>query len=262
MRPSAGLIACVLLTCAANAATAQDAAIIEDNPQIFDPPLVVPAELRADVPSGWRAILIEKGNFLGDAAPDYAMVVEQDDPDNRLKNEGLGNAEINTNPRVLILMENRKGIYYQFGNYTYFIPSEGDAENMCLADPLLSEGGIAIANKQLKITLGYWVSCGSYGVTKRTHTFRAQGKKMRLIGLDTLSYSRASGEGDETSINFLTGRKKSTSGIAVIAPDEGVDEPAPKPKVKWSTIKSKPMYLDAMKMDFCDGYENLPVWCG
>jgi hypothetical protein len=222
--------------------------------------LVVPAELRRALPTGAKMILIEKGDLLGDATPEYAVVIEKNDPALRVKNDRLGMPILNTNPRVLILLTRKGKAYQPVATFPDFLPAEGDAENSCLADPLLSEGGIEIARKHLKISLGYWLSCGSYGVTRHTYVFRAAKERMQLIGFDRLSFSRASGLGDETSINFLTGKRKTTTNVTVIGPDDG--ETPEKPKVKWSKIGVKPLYLDMMDKAVCADYETAPIWCG
>ncbi len=205
-------------------------------------PLVVPAELQQFVPAGSKAILIEQGDLTGNTTPEYVMVIEQDDPAKRIANDTLGEDVLNTNPRTMILLAKKGDSYAIIGNYEDFLPSEGSKETPCLADPLMSEGVIGIEKKKLKITLGYWLSCGSYGVTRETTTLRMEGKRLRLIGRDTLEFSRSSGMGNETSINFLTGRMKETTNVQIIGPEEG-EKPA-KPKVKWSRTDNKPKYIE------------------
>lgn len=93
-----------------------------------------------------------------------------------------------------------------------FIPEESSEENPCLADPLLQDGGVAINKGTLVIDLHDWVSCGSYWVGHATYIFRYQDGKFMLIGYDKSEYSRASGEKNSTSINFVTKKKSSTTG--------------------------------------------------
>ncbi len=205
-------------------------------------PIIVPSELQRLVPAGSKAIMIEQGDLKGDATPEYVMVIEQDDPEKRIKHDGLGASIININPRTMIILERQGGTYQSIGSYGDVLPSEGSEETPCLADPLMSEGVIRIEKKKLKITLGYWVSCGSYGVTKQTTTLRMDGNKLRMIGRDTLEFSRSSGMGNETSINFLTGRMKETTNVQIIGPEEG-EKPAI-PKIKWSRTDKTPKYIE------------------
>jgi hypothetical protein len=191
----------------------------------------------AHIPKGWRVILDTSGDLTGDKKPEAVIVVEEQDKSKIIGNDRLGNQTLNTNPRRLIVLTPTTTGYRQIQSVDGFLPSEGDAESSCLADPLMESGGIEIKKGVLVVTLGYWLSCGSYGVTKDIYRFRQQGSRFRLIGKDTKSYSRSSGEGEEISINYLTGRKRETTGITVIEPDEG--GPVAKPKTKWSRIPAE-----------------------
>lgn len=191
----------------------------------------------AHTPKGWRVILDTSGDLTGDKKPEAVIVVEEQDKSKIIGNGRLGNQTLNTNPRRLIVLTPTTTGYRQIQSVGGFLPSEGDAESSCLADPLMESGGIEIKKGVLIVTLNYWLSCGSYGVTKDIFRFRQQGSRFRMIGKDTKSYSRSSGEGEEISINYLTGRKRETTGITVIEPDEG--GPVAKPKTKWSRIPAE-----------------------
>jgi hypothetical protein len=191
----------------------------------------------AHTPKGWRVILDTSGDLTGDKKPEAVIVVEEQDKSKIIGNDRLGNQTLNTNPRRLIVLTPTTTGYRQIQSVGGFLPSEGDAESSCLADPLMENGGIEIKKGVLIVTLNYWLSCGSYGVTKDIFRFRQQGSRFRLIGKGTKSYSRSSGEGEEISINYLTGRKRETTGITVIEPDEG--GPVAKPKTKWSRIPAE-----------------------
>jgi hypothetical protein len=199
----------------------------------------------AHTPSGWRVILETPGELTGDKNPEVVIVVEEQDKAKIINNDRLGSQTLNTNPRRLIILTPAAKGYRQIQSVEGFLPSEGDEGSSCLADPLMENGGIEIKKGVLIVTLNYWLSCGSYGVTTNIYRFRQQGSRFRLIGKDTKSYSRSSGEGEETSINYLTARKRETTGITVIEPDEG--RPIAKPKTKWSRIESQePQYLDSV----------------
>lgn len=205
-------------------------------------------KLAAYSPDGWKIILAVEGDLTNDKKPEMVIVVEDQDPKNIFDNDQLGNQKLNTNPRRLIILTPKNASYRQIQSRDGFLPSENDAESSCLADPLMEEGGIEIKKGVLVVTLNYWLSCGSYGVTTDIYRFRQQGNRFRLIGKDSKSYSRASGEGEQVSINYLTGRKRETTGITVIGPDDG--EIVPAPKTKWSRTKAKPEYLDGVTTDY------------
>jgi len=121
------------------------------------------------------------------------------------------------------------------------IPPAGDESNQCLVDPL-DEGGISIARQSLKVNLHYWYSCGTWSVTSRTYTFKLQGQRFRLIGFDKMEFMRNSGEGEELSVNLLTGRKS----VNPFSNAESRPQPA-----RWSTVKPPVVYLDMVGEKFC-----------
>ncbi len=211
----------------------------------FAGPSVLAAGKWADhIPKGWHVILETSGDLTGDKKAETVIVAEEQDPSKIIDNDSLGNPRLNTNSRRLIILSPAAKGYRQIQSVYGFLPSESDAESACLADPLMEEGGIEIKKGLLIVTLNYWLSCGSYGVTTDIYRFREQGSRFRLIGKDTKSYSRSSGEGEETSINYLTGRKRETTGITVIETDEG--DSGIKPKTKWSRVDVEDLYLDSV----------------
>jgi hypothetical protein len=212
---------------------------------------VTAADWNAHIPKGWKVI---RDVAEGDAA---VLVIEQDDPAKRIANDGLGNHILNTNPRRLLFLSRRAGIYHLTGSADSFLPSEGDPESACLADPL-EEGGVGLHNGVLSIDLHYWLSCGSYGVSHKSYRFRKEAAGLRLIGLDISEMSRSGGTGTEISVNYLTGRKKTTTGIAIFAEDDQAD--APKPKVKWSRVAKQSHYLENMDQQDC-WLDDRPGWC-
>ncbi len=206
------------------------------------------------VPSGWKLLLVTEGVLSGETA---VLVVEEDNPANISTNEGLGEPVLNINPRHLLILSKTKTGYRKLSGSQHLLPAASDLDSRCLADPLISEGGIKIESHRLKITLGYWLSCGSWSVSKRTFIFREENARFRLVGLDSFSFSRASGEGSEYSSNYLTGRKKTTDGVNMM--EDAVDQP--KPKGRWKRLVAGKFYLDAMRYDDCAVYEKAPIWC-
>ncbi len=211
------------------------------------------------VPAGWKVITSAQGKLSAKSAGDAVLIIEKNDASLFTANERLGPEKLNLNPRRLIFLTKTPKGYRQTSVSNGFIPSENDAESSCLADPL-EEGGIDIAKGVFSVTLNYWLSCGSYGVTKRVFKFRQENGQYRLIGADNLSYSRASGEGSQVSINYLTARKKTTTGIEVIKSDGNGELPYQQ-KIAWSRIGPQLYYLEKMKHSDCDDYENAPSWC-
>jgi hypothetical protein len=211
------------------------------------------------VPKGWKLIDSAEGKLSKQSQGDAVLIIEQDDPAKKIANDGLGGAVLNLNPRRLVLLNKAKGQYRQVAAADGFLPTEGDQGSPCLVDPL-DEGGVAIANGVVSLHLKYWMSCGSYGVSNRTFIFRAEAKRYRLIGFEMLAFSRSSGEGSETSINYLTSQKKLTEGLQIIEPEDGT--PEKKATIRWSKIAPSKYYLDAMRSSDCDDFDHGPSWCG
>lgn len=215
------------------------------------------ARWSAFVPKGWKVISAVEGKLSAEHSGNVVLIAEQTDPAKKIANDGLGPETLNVNPRHLLILGKSGDNYSRIGHAAELLPSEGDADAPCLADPL-EEGGVDIAKGILSVRLHYWLSCGSYGVTKRTFKFRKDANGFRLIGVEVFSFSRSGGTGNETSLNYLTGRKKTTSGIAIFEEDD-VAGPV-KPKISWGKVPRTAFYLDKMNRNDCMR-DDKPSWC-
>ncbi len=215
-------------------------------------------------PKGWRVLMETKGSLISSRSRDAIVVIEEADPAKIVANANLGSPELNLNPRAILVLAGAGSGYKLVRRIDGFLPSEGDADNTCLADPLAEGPGIAIDKQVLSIGLQYWYSCGSWFVTRNEYKFRAEKGRLRLIGMESWSFHRGGGMGSRTSMNFLTGRKKHIANADDLGPDRQMDEgeKLPKPQVSWSKISRGSYYLDSMKREVCSDYESAPVWCG
>lgn len=187
------------------------------------------------VPKNWKIIAKAEGDLNTDKITDLVLVIEDTKEKNIVSNNGLGASTLNTNPRLLlVLFKNNKNKFYLDKKNKINIPSEGSIENPCLEDPFLSSKGIEITKGLLKLSLRYWLSCGSWEMNVNDYTFRLKNNQFELIGYDTFSLHRASGEIDESSYNFLTKKKCYTTGENIsTSPEEE------KSITQWSTIVTK-----------------------
>lgn len=188
------------------------------------------------VPKNWKIIAKAEGDLNTDRIADLVLVIEDTKKKNILSNnDGLGASTLNTNPRLLlVLFKNNKNKFYLNEKNRINIPSEGNLENACLEDPFLSSKGIEITKGLLKLSLRYWLSCGSWEMNVIDYTFRLKNNQFELIGYDTFSLHRASGEINRSSYNFLTKKKSFTTGENIsTSPEEE------KPITQWSTIVTK-----------------------
>ena len=205
------------------------------------------------VSKGWVLEKSINGDLDADGVDDAVLVLQQNDRRKLKHNEGLGASELNTNPRrLLVLLKSADG-YRKVADNARFLPPQNDEDAPCLEDPL-EEGGVTVSRGLLRIDLHYWLSCGSWGVSHSSFLFRLEGGRLRLIGLDGYEFMRNSGDRSESSINFLTGKKKITTGLSQF------DEPTT-PKVKWEKFPArKPIYLDQMGAS-CDEGDPAQSWC-
>jgi|GEM_PF-115510 len=196
------------------------------------------------IPEGWKVILHESGDLNNDGVDDHVIVIEDTDSKNLIMNDKLGQDTLNINPRnLLVFFKERKDGYTLIAKSNIgFVPPENDAESTCLADPLMTEGGIGIQKGVLTIYYQYWLSCGSWYVNNAGYTFRYQNSKMELIGFDHSEFHRASGEESSSSINFSTRKVSHTTGGNMFDDNES------KPTTSWSTWKGQKKY----SLDNCD----------
>lgn len=188
------------------------------------------------VPKNWRIIEQAEGDLNKDKKADVVLIIEDTNPDNILNNENLGSSVININPRcLLILFKTEKGYELKEINKT-FLPTEGDIESTCLADPLM-EGGIEIKNGAIVLALNYWMSCGSWYTGTNTYTFRYQKNEFELIGFDSMDFHRASGEMSSTSINFSTKKMSITTGGNMFEEDADGNEIKSEETTEWKSFK-------------------------
>jgi hypothetical protein len=181
-------------------------------------------------------VMEAKGDLDRDGVDDLARIFRAVDPEKVLASEGLGFAEIDTNPRTVVVLAGGGDGYRRVVESARFVPPAGDPGQPCREDPLQ---GMAIERGVLKLTFHEWWSCGGGYVVTTRYAFRHDGKGLRLIGEDESSFHRATGEKQEVSINWLTGRRKTTTGLNEF-------EPAT-PEVAWDTVPKSPRYLEQLE---------------
>ena len=213
-----------------------------------------PSSFDVLIPAGWKLISTATGDLNRDGVEDVALVLEETNPSNIKPNDGLGPPVLNLNARRLLVLVGTSNGYRKAFSRDDLLPAENQEGMGCLDDPL-NNGGVAIVGDKLSIELQDWRSCGSYGVVKEKFTFRLQGTRFRLIGYDRSESSRSTGERSEYSTNYLTGKKKITTGLN--------DFHDPKPEVYWKRLPSKSaFFLDEIFLH-CDTVyaAQKDYWC-
>ncbi len=125
----------------------------------------------------------------------------------------------------------------------FFGKKDGELECWRQYDNVLpfSESRFFMINYQMSVNdkgaltfdLDYFSSAGSWESRSERYVFRYQDNDFFLIGEDEHSFMRNSGEGTDTSINYLTSRKQV---VTFNEFDRNI-----KPREKWSRIPRKPL---------------------
>ena len=191
------------------------------------------------VPKHWSAIMKVDGDLNKDSLADTALIVEQENPNNISITEY--NDTLNTNPRALLVLFKQENGTYKLAakNDKGFI--EPPKENSSLLDPL-GEGDINIKNNTLRLNFQYFFSAGSWYITNVEYVFRYQNSHFELIGVETNSFHRATGEETIVSFNLSTNKLETTMGGNVFEEKEN----NPKKETKTFMYNPKPI-LDNME---------------
>jgi hypothetical protein len=190
------------------------------------------ANAEAFVPIGWKLEKQQSGDLNKDGQDDLLLLLRMNNPGNVVKNEGLGQNPFDTNPRILaVAFGNGAGKSFTLGleNYTLIARTEDPV----MDDPVGESGGVAIERGTLKVDLYSFASAGSWSVGTTSFRFRSGKRGFELIGYDSSSTQRNSGEVEQVSINYLTGKVQISTGT--ISDD--------KLKDKWRKIPKKKLLL-------------------
>ena len=191
------------------------------------------------VPKHWSAIMKVDGDLNKDGLADTALIVEQENPTNISITEY--NDTLNTNPRALLVLFKQENGTYKLAakNDKGFI--EPPKENSSLLDPL-GEGDINIKNNTLRLKFQYFFSAGSWYITNVEYVFRYQNSHFELIGVETNSFHRATGEETIVSFNLSTNKLETTMGGNIFEEKEN----NPKKETETFIYNPKPI-LDNME---------------
>lgn len=182
------------------------------------------------VPVEWRIESKHSGDLNGDGRDDIVMVLRGADPRNILDARGQGGpAKFDTNPRILaVAFVNAAGGYdLALENHTLIERTTEPSAQDPLDPNGVQEGGVAVKNGTLQVTLGYFG--GNMG--HMTYTFRFEKGGFKLIGYDRVDVERMKGIMSQLSVNYSMRRVKRSAGL--ISDDAE--------KVTWTTLSPKPL---------------------
>lgn len=160
------------------------------------------------VPRGWRIESRVDGAVDGDARPDAVLLLRDADPRNVVQNDDLGVQELDTNPRVLLVLAADADGWRRIAMSDRLIRRN---DMPTLSDPF-EEGELSLDRRVLAVTVGFFANAGSWTASHTTYRFRWQDGCMRLIGFDDNAMHRGSGETTDTSVNLLTRKATRTVG--------------------------------------------------
>jgi hypothetical protein len=197
-------------------------------------PPALPAAAQGHIPVGWKVETLVQGDLDADGLSDLTFVRVGTDPKKITKrSDGF---EQDRNPRVLVVLLARKEGYAKAGEFLKFIPPAYEDEYDNLLDRY---DGLKVEKGILCVSFQWFVTAGSWSVGEWQHKFRLEAGRLRLIGTERNIFMRNSGEKTLTSTNYLTGKRKITSGL-----NQFDDEPS-RPKVEWETLDSKkPVFME------------------
>lgn len=161
-------------------------------------------------PPGWKVEKAITGDLNGDGLPDMVLVLHDEDPALRIKNDGMGPDPFDSNPRMLAVAFARKDGGYDLVVENHLLIPRPTATN--LEDFLSEGGGVTVKNGTLRVGLYLFADAGGWDMGVTTYTFRWSGDAFRLIGYDNTDTQRNTGETTDVSINYSTGKMITTKG--------------------------------------------------
>ena len=178
------------------------------------------------VPEGW-ATDEAWGDLNQDGRDDLVLVAVPNDSANiKVRDDGYA---INSNTPIL-------AIYYKTEQGKLHLQRQYPDIISPLQDETYStEVSLSVTPKgALSISMERFFSMGSYNSPGHTWLFRHQNDDFYLIGEETKSFSRLTGENERISINYLTNRQ------CQVITYEFRDNQHP-PKERWTKIPKKPL---------------------
>ncbi len=196
----------------------------------------LPVAARSHVPAGWKVIEQVTGDLNGDGLPDLVFVREEQDLKKITKHPGIEGYNLNTNTRVMVVLLADKAGYRKVGESAKFVMPAHVDELEKFGD---CYGGLTIAKGVVEVRFDWFASAGTWWQTIDIFKFRMEGGRFRLIGNERDSWHRSSGERFIESTNYLTGRRKHTTGL------NQFDEKQSRAKDEWERFDAKkPLYLE------------------
>ncbi len=185
------------------------------------------------VPKGWKILGQCTGDLNGDRAADAAIAVQANYARFKQPNKFLGNAEFDTNPRMLIILfkDPLKKNFHLAEQPSSIIPIP-DGPNM--EEPFES---IKIKERTLQLATKVFFSAGSWFTSSSIYKFKYLNSKFYLVGAEVTEFQRNSGEETLLSYNFYSNKLKKVTSNGVT--EDINEEPSNKKRVKWINLPKR-----------------------
>ncbi|MBR2201832.1 MAG: hypothetical protein IJ894_14050 [Bacteroidales bacterium] len=188
--------------------------------------------VEAVVPADCDSIVVE-GDLNKDGFKDVVIIATPRNPEN-MKTRDDGYVYNFNKPVMAVYFGSESGMYTLFKQYLNTIPGAEDEYQSVDIELSINEKGV------MRISPSYFNSMGSSDSDASVYVFRFQNGDFYLIGKDTKSFSRYSGESTEVSENYLTHKRQT---IISNVFDESV-----KTKETWTKIPADPLEKLGAKM--------------
>ncbi|MBR1712529.1 MAG: FG-GAP repeat protein [Alloprevotella sp.] len=177
------------------------------------------------VPAGWTTVSA-RGDLNKDGRDDLAVIATPDFPEN-MKTRDDGYVYNFNEPVLAIYFGRSDGSFGLWRQYEHALAYQTD-------EHLWVDNGLSITDRgTLRISTSTFASAGGWDTGATSYTFRYQDGDFFLIGKDIDTMSRATGEADNESYNYLTHKCKLTKTNAF--------KQGAKPKVAWRDIPAEPL---------------------
>lgn len=184
------------------------------------------------VPADCDSIVVE-GDLNKDGFKDVVIIATPRNPEN-MQTRDDGYVYNFNKPVMAVYFGNESGTYSLFKQYFNTIPGTEDEYQSVDIELSINDKGV------MRISPSYFNSAGSSDSDASVYVFRFQNGDFYLIGKDTKSFSRYSGESTEVSENYLTHKRQT---IISNMFDDSV-----KPKETWTKIPADPLEKLGAKM--------------
>ncbi len=160
------------------------------------------------VPDGWKLFDKSEGDLDGDGRTDSVLIIQKNDPSLVIENErSLGMDRYDSNPRaVLVILQDHLGQYKLVAKSDTIIP---DHDSPTISDPFEQ---VRIDKGSLHLGIAFFANAGSWSTSSRRFQFRWDGKAMALIGFEMSHVQRNTGEMRQSSVNYLSKRRRDSEG--------------------------------------------------